>query len=214
MHIALWSLIKVSTFHLTPQTSRSRLVGLSLYLWILFRRIIVRNQFDFKHRSYILVAFVLLLSFLFLTGCPGCDVAYAPENFPGTVWATEDGKITFTVEVEDVERFNGKTMISTVSYVDVQPLYTQMFGEIRIESYTIDIFIYSSPSAYYFAIISEDLPSEAGDEDYYDVYERYMLLGCDLNYKSSKHFVATVTESKIDEIPVGTVLDFYRTAPE
>lgn len=156
------------------------------------------------------VIFALLLSLLLLTGCPGCDVAYAPENFSGTVWATKDGKITFTVEEELVERFNGKEMISSGYYVDVQTLYTQMFGEIYTENSTLSFFINSHSASYSMAFISEELPLDAGDENRSTVLERYTLLSCYLKYKSNKHFVATVEASKIDEIPVGTVLDFYR----
>lgn len=153
----------------------------------------------------------LLFSILLLTGCPSCDVAYDPENFPGTVWSTQDGRITFTVEQDSIERFNGKGITASGQYIDVQPLYTRMLGEIRAENSAFSFFIYSVSAAYSMNFISEELPLDAGDEDRHKVLERYTLLNCTVNYKSNRHFVATVETSKIDEIPVGTVLDFYRT---
>lgn len=164
-----------------------------------------------KKRIKSLVAFALLLSILLLTSCPEYDVAYAPDNFPNTLWTTQDGKITFTVKEKMIERFNGKTIASSGQYVDVQPLYTRMFGEVCTENSAYSFFIYSAPAAYFMSFISEELPLDAGDEDRSKVLERYTLLSCAISYKNNEHFIATVETSKIDEIPVGTVLDFYRT---
>ena len=162
------------------------------------------------------LAICLLFAVIFLTACvprcgPGEDIKYDPMNFPGTYWSTRDGKIAFTVESERIDRFEGRTQISTGEFVGVQPVETCIFGEISTADKKYDFFVVSRPYCYSMEFFSEELPLKTvGDEDYFDVLEKYELLVADVEYKNESHFVLEIQYSAIDEIPIGTKLDFYR----
>ena len=159
-----------------------------------------------------------MLSLTLLTGCAFANmhaIAIDPPSHPGSTWSTPDGKITFTVQEEYIVRFEGKEEISTGRFVEVSPLETNIFGEISTECGPLPVFITFHSPASSVAFYSEDMPYKSGDtENRSDVLREYSLLQCELYRKNAKHFELKVEFSKIDEIPAGTVLDFYRTDVE
>ena len=159
------------------------------------------------------LAICLLFAVTFLAACvPRADIKYDPMNFPGTYWSTRDGKIAFRVEAECIVRFEGRTQISTGEFVGVQPVETCIFGEISTADKKYDFFVVSRPYCYSMEFFSEELPLKTvGDEDYFDVLEKYELLVAGVEYKNESHFVLEIQYSAIDEIPIGTKLDFYRS---
>ena len=159
------------------------------------------------------LAICLLFAATFLAACvPRADIKYDPMNSPGTYWSTSDEKITFVVEAEPVVRFEGRTQISTGEFVGAQPVQTCIFGEISTPDRKYDFFVVSRPYCYGMEFFSEELPMKTvGDEDYFDVLEKYELLIADVEYKNESHFVLDITYSAVDGMPVGTKLDFYRS---
>ena len=166
-----------------------------------------------KYFFRVLTAFTLLLSLTLLTGCAliyMIEDELAPTNFPGSTWSTQDGKITFTVQEEYIIRSEGKEQIMSGAFVEISPLQTKMFGEISTEGETIPVFICTG-RPFCMRFYSDDMPEKCEDtKDFSYFKQEYTLLSGDF-YGGIKHFELKVTLSKIDEIPVETVLDFYRT---
>ena len=163
-----------------------------------------------------LAALVLLLCLVFtMSACSATPLEYyllAPEKQPNTTWSSEydNVEISFTVEEESQQRFSGQMKIKEDCYVDVVPLRVRQYGTIRVGETEMPFFASESP--YLTRMISEELPaSPEGDDDWSSCMEKYTLLLCNIDYKTRWHCVLTVVESKLDEIPVGTVLDFYKT---
>ena len=161
-----------------------------------------------------LAALVLLLCLIFtMSACYPLEYyLFAPAEQPNTTWSSEydNVEIAFTVEEESQQRFSGQTKIKDDYYVDVVPLYIYQYGTIRVGETEIPFFAWET--LYLTRMISEELPASPEDGDDWDsCIEKYTLLLCKIDYKTRGHCVLTVVESKLDEIPVGTVLDFYKT---
>ena len=176
------------------------------------------KRVTFKCFFRVLTVFTLLLSLTLLPSCAFANmhaIAIDPPSHPGSTWSTPDGKITFTVQEEYIVRFEGKVEISTGEFVEASPLQTNIFGEISTECGPLPVFISFHSPASSVIFYSEDMPYKSGDtEDRTYVLMEYSLLQCELYRKSKKHFELKVEFSKIDEIPEGTVFDFYRTDAE
>ena len=173
------------------------------------------KKVNVKYFFRVLTAFTLLLSLTLLTGCVFDPYAIDPPNHPGSTWSTPDGKITFTVQEEYIVRFEGKVKTTTGKFLEASPLETNIFGEISTEGEAIPVFITFHSHASSVSFYSEDMPYKSGDtEDRSYVLSEYRFLQCELYRKNAKHFELKVEFSKIDEIPAGTVLDFYRTDVE
>ena len=174
------------------------------------------KKVNVKYFFRVLTAFTLLLSLTLLTGCAFIymiDDALAPESYPGSTWSTQDGKITFTVQEEYIIRSEGKAQIMSGEFVETSPLQTNIFGEISAEGETIPVFICTG-RPFYMRFYSDDMPEKCEDtKDFSYFKQEYTLLNGDA-YSGIKHFELKVEFSKIDEIPAGTVLDFYRTDVE
>jgi len=175
------------------------------------------KKVNFKYFFRVLTAFTLLLS---LTLLPSCAITYmiadalAPKSYPGSTWSTQDGKITLTVEEEYIIRSEGKEQIMSGEFVETSPLRTNMFGEISTDGETLPVFICTGRPTY-MRFYSEDMPEKCEDtKDFSYFKQEYTLLNGDAYFAGIKHFRFEVEVSKIDEIPVGTVLDFYRTDVE
>ena len=123
-----------------------------------------------------------------------------PKNFPGSIWTTENGEITF--QVNDIEECltneNGAVLLET-----------NMVGEINSADINTKCFVNIATYAYTMALYTEIRV----DSDKYDRQEmesfNYQIAYFDIDYISNKHFKAIVAGSTIFE--VGTVFDFYRT---
>ena len=176
------------------------------------------KRVTFKYFFRVLTVFTLLLSLTLLPSCAFANmhaIAIDPPSHPGSTWSTPDGKITFTVQEEYIVRFEGKVEISTGEFVEASPLETNISGEISTNDEAIPVFITFHSPASSVIFYSEDMPYKSGDtEDGTDVLREYRFLQCELYRKNAKHFELKVEFSKIDEIPAGTVLDFYRTDVE
>ena len=161
-----------------------------------------------KPAKFLIILLLCIAMIFVMTGCPSpIDMKKIPDVFPNSTWSTENGEIQFRVTEEYVVRFSGAEPISNGSSVEVQPLQTNMFGEIKVDGNTYKFFVDSHPYCYQISLVSEDLPSTT--DDFYKTYDEYVLVYFDVQYVSKTHFIATVTYSTIFE--EGTVFDFYRT---
>ena len=162
-----------------------------------------------------LLAFCLLIT-LVLFSFTGCKdyfgytsfKKYAPTNFPNTVWATENGEITFRVAESETMRYKG-TRLNRYGDPVYSYEYASAFGEVNKGEVKYDVFMYIGRSGLaYMKVISEELPQvgELGKCD--EETKKYTLVYFNISNLSEKHFRATVSQSSIyDE---GTVFDFYR----
>lgn len=156
---------------------------------------------------------ILLLCCCFtIPSCRPVDVHFlAPATQYNTTWSSSYGdvEIIFNVEEEERLRFSGRAKMDDGRYVDMYPRYVNEYGVICIGETEIPVLVWEP--MYSMEIVSDELPnSPEGEDDWYSCLEKYTLLVCSVDYKTKKHCVATVVESNLDEIPVGTVLDFYQ----
>ena len=155
----------------------------------------------------ILLCFVVVVS---MTGCPNpIHMRWVPEKFPGSVWSTEDGTITFWVEEEDVVRFTGEDDLPN-DRKQLLTISTNMFGKIKLGEEEYDFFIDSAPYCYGMTFLSQAMPEYS--EDYFRTIYEYSLASWGVEYKSKKRFVATVEDSTIFE--KGTEFEFFRVDTE
>lgn len=164
-----------------------------------------------KQYVRIILCAILLSSLFVLPSCRVLDFHRMPSKFPNTTWFSDNGtvEISFTVQEDAVIRFSGQWKTAEDEYLDMMPMYANEYGVICIEDLELKFFV--SEEEYRMTLISEKLPFVPEEnDDWFSCLEKYTLLSLSVDYNSSKHFVATVEASKIDEIPVGTVLDFYR----
>ena len=145
-----------------------------------------------------------------MTGCPNpIHMRLIPDNFPGSVWSTEDGTITFSVSEEEVLRFLGDDTLMNGA-TQTLPLYTKMFGKLKANEEEYDFFIDSYPFCYKIVFMSQKMPESS--DDYFETAREYTLASFTANYKSKKRFVATVDYSTIFE--EGTKFEFFRIDTE
>ena len=170
----------------------------------------ILSRIKIKVLAFCLLITLVLLSF---TGCRNYlghtrFKKYAPDRFPNTVWAAENGEIRFHVEESEILRYKGTDL-----NVHGDPLYSyihaSVFGEINKGEEKYDVFIiFGYADILFMEIISEEIPEigELGKES--EEMGKYKLVVFELSDMSEKHFRATVLRSSIYE--EGTVFDFYR----
>ena len=166
-----------------------------------------------KKHFKLFCAFLLITTLMLTSGCVSLSFAFlAPGNFPGTTWTAENNgvKISFTVDEEAVIRFEGQWEMEEGVYIDVSPVYSDMFGCVSTASGEYEFFAQEFDHTLW--MTSEELPPTPEEgEDYISSLEKYELLFFSIIYKGPKCFVATVESSIIDEIPEGTVFEFHRS---
>ena len=94
-----------------------------------------------------LLAFCLLIT-LVLFSFTGCKdhygstrfKKYAPTNFPNSVWATENGEITFRVAESETMRYKG-TVLNRYGDPVYSYEYASAFGEVNKGEVKYDVFI-------------------------------------------------------------------------
>ena len=169
---------------------------------------------------------VILFSMLLLLNLVGCSPLVAsrlktyfdcrhfekcaPGNHPNSVWATENGEISFHVEESKTSRYEGTILNQNGEVIKCSPVQTNMFGEINKDGEKYDIFIIYGGGAAptYIDFISEALPTY-GETGMYNVdIVKYTLVTFETRYINDHHFEATVATSEI--FKEGTIFNFHR----
>ena len=142
---------------------------------------------------------------LLLTGCPN-PIYYSrwPDKFPNSKWSTKDESICFYVNenFEEYTRFLNNGKISTLD--------TKVKGEILHDGNKQEFYLLISEGGEFQYFISANITKEPlyDYSEYSRVFENHLLATLSVDYKSKKHFVATVDDSYLWE--EGTVFHFYR----
>lgn len=176
-------------------------------------RILSRTKI--KVLAFCLLIALVLLSF---TGCKDMPGRirfdnYAPDNFPNTVWATENGEITFHVEESETLRHKG-THVNEYGDPVYEYTYISVFGTINKGEEKYDVLInFSYIEEPIMTVISEELPEIGEYGKYHEEIRNYTLVYFYVSNLDDKHFKASVSEYYMCENSIyeaGTVFDFYR----
>ena len=159
-------------------------------------------------KKFVFFIFILSIAIVSFTGCPN-PIYYSrwPDKFPNSKWSTTDESICFYVNenFEEFNRFLDNGKISTQT--------TNIKGEILHNGNKGEFYLLISDGGEYQYFISANITKEPlyDYSEYNSIFEKHLLATLSVDYKSTKHFKATVVESKIPGIEEGTVFHFYRT---
>ena len=175
----------------------------------------ILSRIKIKLLAFCLLITIVLLSF---TGCK--DITgrrrfdkYAPDRFPNTVWATENGEITFHVE-ETSRMVHKGTWLNKYSDPVYEYTYASVFGAINKGEEKYDVFIeFKYLDAPSMTVISKELPQVGEYGKYNEEIRNHTLVCFYVSDMDEKHFKASVSKYYICENSIygeGTFFDFYR----